>query len=130
MSSQQGGIESRSYGRFETWAWLLQRFTSLFLLVFLGTHLWILHYALIGQTIDISSVASRLRSPFYLFLDFGLLVIVVFHALNGLRAVLLDFALLQKHRHWITWVLVAMGLVTVVLGIVIILAFVQTRQSL
>jgi succinate dehydrogenase cytochrome b556 subunit len=120
--SQSSSRQAQPSG-LETWAWLLQRITSLFLLVFLGAHLWLLHVAMAGQTIDIASVGARLRSPLYLWLDIGLLVIVVFHGLNGLRAVLLDFGPLQKRPVAVTWLLGIIGLSLVVFGIIILQPF-------
>jgi succinate dehydrogenase / fumarate reductase membrane anchor subunit len=119
-------LEAPSHGQgIETWAWLLQRITSLFLLLFLGAHLWILHVALVGQSIDIASVANRLRSPFYIGLDVGLLIIVVSHGLNGLRAVLLDFGMFQQRQSAVTWILGLAGLSLVVFGSIILLPFIS-----
>ncbi len=75
--------------------WLFQRLTGVFLAVFLFTHVKVLHwdfnFAKEGL-IDFSMVTQRLQGSmgwviFYLFF----IVSVLFHGLNGLWAVVLDF---------------------------------------
>jgi succinate dehydrogenase cytochrome b556 subunit len=125
MALQPGRYTGSSIGQtLETWAWLLQRLSSIFLIFFLGAHLWVLHYAIAGLSINWLTVSERLRSPFFLFLDIGLLAFVLFHALNGVRAVLMDFSWFQQRQQVLTWVLVIIFLTSIFLGIVFLLPFI------
>jgi len=56
------------------WAWLWQRISALAILVFLGLHLTLTYIPLI---------------------QFLLLLVVIFHAVLGLRIILLDFGLVD-----------------------------------
>jgi succinate dehydrogenase / fumarate reductase cytochrome b subunit len=124
MALQPGRYTSSNEGQtIETWAWLLQRLSSIFLMFFLGAHLWVLHYATAGLSINWLTVSDRLRSPFFLFLDIGLLVLVLFHALNGVRAVVLDFSWFQQHNQVLTWILAVIFLSSILLGFVFLLPF-------
>ena len=67
------------------WAWILQRITAVLLAFFLGTHLAVLHYVDENLLINFAGVAARMKSVLYLFIDGGLLLIGLYHALNGVR---------------------------------------------
>jgi len=73
------------------WAWILQRVTAVLLVVFLGTHLFVLHYIPDNMNINFLGVAARFKSVLYLVIDSGLLAVALYHALNGIRNVLFDF---------------------------------------
>ncbi len=75
--------------------WLLQRVTGLFLAIFLFTHVKVLHWDFDFTTqglLDFTFVIDRLQgnvgwSIFY----FLFIISALFHGLNGLWAVVLDF---------------------------------------
>jgi hypothetical protein len=58
------------------WAWILQRVTAVLLVVFLGTHLFVLHYIPDNMNINFLGVAARFKSVLYLVIDSGLLAVV------------------------------------------------------
>lgn len=107
--------------------WLLQRLSALALLLLLTAHLWIEHFLHPGRRITYHSVAARLLHGLYQGIDYALLVIVVYHALNGLMNVLRDRV--RSAAGWVAitatfWVV---GLATVVLGADILSAFLNGR---
>jgi succinate dehydrogenase / fumarate reductase cytochrome b subunit len=112
----------------ESWGWVLQRFTGVLLLVFLGGHLWVEHFLHVGQLIRYRAVVVRLSRWLYAFLDFGLLAAVVYHGLNGLRRVLLER--FPGARRWIGAALLALGLLTWAWGADILSAFLYHRAWL
>lgn len=85
---QWGEIDPYRRGRTHVgmWAWLLQRISAVFILLFLGLHL------------------AYTYKPF---LQFMLLLTLVFHAALGIRVIILDCNLVNiKHqRYLIPWVL-------------------------
>jgi succinate dehydrogenase / fumarate reductase membrane anchor subunit len=103
----------------------MQRATAVVLLLCLGAHLWVLHFALVDEGINFSNVTARLQTPFFLILDCVLLAVVLFHALNGLRAVLLDFSLFQRLESALTWALFIVGVVTLFFGASNLLPFIS-----
>lgn len=106
------------------WPWLMQRVTAVLLLVFLGLHIWALHYAVVGEEIRFDRVSQRLQSPLFIFVDAGLLAVVLYHALNGTRTVLLDFEMGEGTERAITWLLIVVGLATFLFGANALLPFV------
>ena len=74
------------------WPWLGQRVTAVLVLVTIMVHLVLTHYISIGH-LSFDNIADRLASGAVLVNDIVLLAAVVFHGLNGLRMVVLDWGL-------------------------------------
>ncbi|MFQ6122285.1 MAG: hypothetical protein ACE5LA_04415 [Dehalococcoidales bacterium] len=75
------------------WTWLLQRVSAIFLLSLVGVHIWRVHVARI-TTLDVVILRSELL--IFVVLDLLLLVVGIFHGLNGLYSVLVDLGLKDK----------------------------------
>jgi succinate dehydrogenase / fumarate reductase, membrane anchor subunit len=105
----------------ESWTWVLQRFTGVLLLVFVGGHLWVEHFLHVGQVIQFREIVARLAHALYLALDFGLLLTVVYHGLNGLRRVLAERQ--PKRGRALALACLLLGLVTTAWGADILSAF-------
>ena len=72
------------------WAWLFQRITAVVLIVCLAIHLIFTHILSIGE-LDYDNVANRLAHGTLTAVDIILLAAGIYHALNGLRMVLMDY---------------------------------------
>ncbi|MBN2203459.1 MAG: succinate dehydrogenase, hydrophobic membrane anchor protein [Thermoleophilia bacterium] len=98
------------------WPWLGQRVTAVLVLVTIMIHLILTHlFASAPLTFD--DIGQRLASGAVLLNDALLLFAVVFHALNGVRMVVLDYAHLGKGRRAFDALLWAVGAVSVIYGI-------------
>lgn len=72
------------------WSWALHRITGVGLLLFLFVH--ILDTALVAAGPKIyNRVVHAYHAPVIRLLEIGLAAMVLFHALNGLRIILIDF---------------------------------------
>jgi succinate dehydrogenase / fumarate reductase cytochrome b subunit len=94
-----------------TAAWLLQRLSGIFLTIYLITHIIVIGSSVRGED-SFDDLLSTFDKPLFLVLDAGLLGIVAFHAVNGLRLILFDFAIglrYQKALFWAAFV-VAVGM--------------------
>lgn len=101
ISSHRGGM----------WSWLFQRITAVLLIVCLAIHLILTHIANIGQ-LDVANVSARLANAGLTAVDIILLAAGIYHALNGLRMVLMDYWFSSRTRAlWLTVVLWVVGLV-------------------
>ena len=90
-----------------TAAWALQRLSGLFLTIYLITHLIVIGTVVRGEG-SFDSMLENFESTPFLVLDAGLVGVVAFHGLNGLRLILLDFAVglkYQKALFWASWVM-------------------------
>ena len=77
------------------WPWLGQRVTAVLVIVTIMVHLVLTHYIAIGQ-LSFANIGDRLAGGAVLVNDIVLLVAVVYHALNGLRMVVLDWGLSNR----------------------------------
>ena len=75
-----------------TYGWFLQRITGLFLAFFLIVHLNVMHFAGGSLRLDFETVTQRLQSSSLWAIYYFLFVpAVVFHGLNGIWGVFLDY---------------------------------------
>jgi len=72
------------------WSWLFQRVTAVLLIVMLAIHLIFTHILNIGN-LNYDSIGERLAHAGFTAVDVILLAAGIFHALNGLRMVLMDY---------------------------------------
>jgi succinate dehydrogenase cytochrome b556 subunit len=79
------------------WAWLFQRITAVLLIVCLAIHLILTHILNIGE-LDYENVANRLAHAGVMVVDIVLLAAGIYHALNGLRMVLMDYWFTSRKR--------------------------------
>lgn len=93
------------------WLWFLQRLSAALIVLILSLHLYQIHYAELGKPILFAGVVLRLKNILLLAVDSSLLLLGLFHGLNGLRAVLLDYSVLAKYEHQISWGLTSVGLI-------------------
>ncbi len=98
------------------WPWFLQRITAVLLLYGLTVHLVVLHVLNIGR-LTFDNIGDRLGSGFFIFTDFLLLFAVVFHGLNGVRMVLLDYGFAGSKRTALDAALVVIGVAAIAYGI-------------
>jgi succinate dehydrogenase / fumarate reductase membrane anchor subunit len=109
------------------WPWLLQRVSGLFLAYFVIVHVVMLHFLREGE-IDASGVVERLRESTTMKAFYAVFVVlVVFHAFNGLRGIALDYvysASGTRAARVAVWVL---GLATVIYGFVVLHALTGLR---
>lgn len=86
------------------WLWLLQRITAALLVVVLGLHLWLANF---GQA------SASLRAV----LGLVLLGLALFHGLNGLRTIILDFNVGIQGRKFTTVILLLLGVASLLFGV-------------
>jgi succinate dehydrogenase hydrophobic anchor subunit len=72
------------------WSWLFQRITAVLLIVCLAIHLILTHIFGIGD-INYDTIGQRLVHAGLIAVDIILLAAGIYHALNGLRMVLMDY---------------------------------------
>jgi len=94
------------------WTWVLHRITGVAVFFFLLVH--VLDTALVRVSPqDYDLVIASYKTPIVNLLEVGLVGAVLYHALNGLRVILIDFwAKGPRYQRQMTW---AIGIVWVVL---------------
>jgi succinate dehydrogenase / fumarate reductase cytochrome b subunit len=111
------------------WAWLLFRISGLILVFYLGAHIIIIstgQFGVDGSTFD--SVMNFLEHPVALVLDLALVVAVLYHALNGVRIILMDFGV-GIHRHKIVfWSAMAIVVICFVIFAYVAFSYIATDE--
>ncbi len=99
------------------WGWILQAVTGVLVLFLLTFHMIANHFMVTKGLRDAASVAQWFSNPLVVVLEVTFLVMVTWHGLLGLRAIIFDFGFSPKTERRITWTLTVVGTVAVVYGI-------------
>lgn len=86
------------YHRFlGTWAWIMHRLAGLALIFYLCLHIWVINTLTKGEAV-FNSLMTFLGSPLFKILEIGLWGVILFHAFNGMRIVIIDFYGVSRHH--------------------------------
>lgn len=89
------------------WSWALHRITGVTLFFFLFVH--VLDTALVRVSPETYNEAIEIyKTPIVALMEMGLVAVVLFHALNGVRVILVDFwAKGPKYQRLMLWIVLA-----------------------
>ncbi|MEU4342560.1 succinate dehydrogenase, cytochrome b556 subunit [Nocardia sp. NPDC023852] len=89
------------------WSWALHRITGVAIFFFLFVH--VLDTALVRVSPDTYNEAIEIyKNPLVALMEMGLVVVVLFHALNGVRVILVDFwSKGPKYQRLMLWIILA-----------------------
>ena len=100
-----------------TLTWIGQSVSGILLLGLLGLHMIAHHFIVEGGLRNYQQVLDYVGNPVIVAIEIVFLIVVTFHAMVGLRSVILDIGLMAKQEKTVTRVLTVLGLVIVVYGI-------------
>ena len=100
------------------WAW--QAITGVLVLGLVTLHMIANHFVVAGGLRDYHDVVAYISNPIILPLEILFLVIVSWHGLLGLRAVIFDFGLSVRAERRVTRVLYGVWVVTIVYGLALL----------
>ena len=104
-----------------SWAWILHRLSGLALIFYLSLHIWVINTLTLGPE-KFDKLMKFLNSPMFKTLEVGLWGIILFHAFNGIRIVIVDFYKgSAQHKKWF-YSLIAIAFLLWVLGGYVILS--------
>src|SRR5262245_9941251 len=99
-------------------AWLGQAVSGVLLIVIVLLHLYFHHFAAQGL-LAAGDVVTHVSSPFIFILELLFVIVVTYHALLGIRAIIFDLNLSAATRRNISRALAVLGVATVVYGVVL-----------
>jgi succinate dehydrogenase / fumarate reductase cytochrome b subunit len=102
------------------WSWLLHRITGLILVLYLFMHFFALSSS-VGGKATFDSWLGYLQTTLTHILEIGLIAVVAFHLLNGLRITIADFFYLTKPHKIIFWIAMIIFLILMVITVVVFL---------
>ncbi|MGK8486003.1 succinate dehydrogenase, cytochrome b556 subunit [Nocardia asiatica] len=96
------------------WSWALHRITGVTIFFFLFVH--VLDTALVRVSPDTYNEAIEIyKTPLVALMEMALVVVVLFHALNGVRVILVDFwSKGPKYQRLMLWIILAIWFVLAV----------------
>lgn len=110
-----------SDGRFQRYrirtgmfAWMAHRLSGVALVVYLIIHIWGLKS--LSDPEAFNTLIAEYHQPIFKVGEFLLLAAVVYHAMNGLRIVLIDFLGWSPNQQRLFWTLGAVAAVLIVVG--------------
>ena len=115
-----------------TYLQLIQMITGVLVALLLGLHIAVMHLDAVigffgvnvGDTTSWDSMIERARMGLWVGVYIALLVFGLFHALNGLRNILLETNISSRSGRVVTGVIIAFGAVFLLLGIYVPLVLV------
>lgn len=108
MPSMPAGTLYR--GKVGMWSWVLHRITGVAIFFFLLVH--VLDTALVRLSPEAyNAVINTYKTPLIGVAELGLVAAILYHALNGLRVILIDFWRKGvKYQNVMWWVVIAISL--------------------
>lgn len=103
-------------GREGMWSWVLHRITGVSVFLFLFVH--VLDTALVRVDPALyDAVIETYKTPIVNVMEVGLVGAVLFHALNGVRIVLIDFwSKGPRYQRMMLWTIVAIWVIVMIPG--------------
>ncbi len=114
-----------NYYRFiGSWAWILHRLSGLALIFYLCLHIWVINTLTLGPG-KFDSVMNFLASPLFKFLEVGLWGVIMYHAFNGARIVIVDFFMGSQFHKKLFFILVAIAAILWAIGAWLLLSHIN-----
>ena len=112
----------RYKGREGQWAWVLHRVSGLGVMLFLLLHITDIFLLSFGPTV-FNTWLFLFKAPLFRFMEVFLIFGVLFHAINGLRVILLDMVPgIGRFQHVMVWIEAAVVAVIFIPAAVITIA--------
>ena len=101
--------------------WYMQRITGAALVPLLIAHFWVEHFetaTLLRGDLSYAAILSRIANPWWQAIDIGFLLIALYHGLNGLYGIVLDYSKVgRRWAHGTAAVLIVIGIAWAYWGI-------------
>ena len=101
-----------------SFAWLGQAVSGVLLIVILGLHLYFQHFQAAGL-LNAGEVIAHVTSPLIFGLEILFVIVVTYHALLGVRAILFDLSLAEATRRKFNLGLTILGGLTAGYGLIL-----------
>jgi succinate dehydrogenase / fumarate reductase cytochrome b subunit len=93
------------------WAWLLFRVSGLVLVAYLFVHIWVISQGRAGVD-ELDDLFDFFHNPVLVFFELVLVGAVLYHALNGVRIILMDLGMGIREHKTVFWVCMVVAAAT------------------
>lgn len=94
-------------------SWIWQALTGVLLILLLGLHMIAQHFVVSGGLRTFQDVIDYISNPIILILEALFMVVVTYHAMVGVRAILYDFGMDEAGKKKTTTILTILGVLIV-----------------
>lgn len=102
-----------------SWAWIIHRLTGIGLTLYIIVHIYALSCLQRGKE-AFDTEMKLFSSPFFLFLEWALGGLVLYHALNGIRIVLIDLGNGAKYHKALYYAAWTIGIILLIIMAILI----------
>jgi succinate dehydrogenase / fumarate reductase membrane anchor subunit len=100
-----------------TWLWLLKILTGALIVILMFVHFIVNHLVAEGALMTYADVIAYFSNPGIVLMEIIFLIVVVSHALIGVRSIILDLNPSRKLISVTDWIFVVVGVVSIGYGI-------------
>lgn len=80
-----------------TIAWIFHRISGIALIFYLVIHVWVVHHLSYGPE-SFDKIMAFLSSPLFKLSEVALLAAILYHSINGIRLIIVEFPLGNKYQ--------------------------------
>ncbi len=103
-------------------SFILRRFTGVMLVLYLFTHMWVIGSINQGPEV-FNARLNMVQTPFFKLAEIALLAAVVYHGLDGIRLLLVNWFKITDYRKSLFYAVLAISVLIVIAGGIPILLF-------
>ncbi len=129
MTTESRPVDRPDTGPRNAPVFVFQVISGAALLVLLGLHMVAQHFIVPTGLRFYEDVIAWLRNPVMVVVEVTFLVVVTYHALVGLRAILFDFGFSERTERRITLLLWVVGIATVGYGVTLFAAILNAAPA-
>lgn len=96
------------------WAFVLHRVSGLVIALYLVVHIAVISTAAVSGNLAFNNLMDTMHLPWVVALELGLIGVVLYHLLNGVRLLLFDIGIGVRQQKPIFWGLMVLGVVLMV----------------
>jgi len=104
-----------------TIAWFLHRLTGLALVSYIFLHLIVLGSNSLFGPGSFDRLMGSFENPLFKILEIGLILVIGFHMLNGLRVIIADFFDMTRQHRLMFWLVILLTVMVLVITLLVFL---------
>lgn len=122
-------MTNRALERKRSGTWVWQALSGVGLVILLSLHMIVHHFVVEGGLRDYQQVLAYVGNPLVVAVEVIFLVVVTYHAVVGVRAILFDLDLSERSKTLITRVLTVVGVIMLAWGVFLALYLFRTATA-